>query len=59
MNGLLCLAKKGDDAFVNTGYDNWKKAHEKFAQHAQSGPHKEAVLKIELIYTARECSCTP
>jgi len=43
------LAKKGDDAFVNTGYDNWKKAHEKFAQHAQSGPHKEAVLKIELI----------
>jgi len=49
VNGLLCLAKKGDDAFVNTGYDNWKKAHEKFAQHAQSGPHKEAVLKIELI----------
>ena len=49
MKGLLCLAKKGDDAFVNTGYDNWKKAHETFTQHAQSGPHKEAVLKIELV----------
>ena len=43
------LAKKGDDAFVDTGFDNWKKAREKFTVHAQSDVHKEAVLKIELL----------
>ena len=46
--GLLHLAKKGEDAFIDIGFDNWKKAHEKFVQHLQSDLHKEAVLKIEL-----------
>ena len=45
---VLSLAKKGEDAFVDTGFDNWKKALEKFVQHSQSDLHKEAVLKIEL-----------
>ena len=45
---LLHLAKKGDDAFVDTGFDNWKKARERFTVHALSDVHKEAVLKIEL-----------
>ncbi len=36
------------DAFVDTGFDNWKKAHERFSKHAQSDLHREAVLKIEL-----------
>jgi len=46
--GLLSLAKKGEDAFVNTGFDNWKKALERLSKHAESDIHKEAVLKIEL-----------
>ena len=44
--GLLCLAKK-EDTFIDTGFDNWKKAHERFAQHTQSSLHKEAIFKIE------------
>ena len=46
---LLCFSKKGEDAFVSTGFNNWKKAHEKFLKHAQSDLHKEAILKIQLI----------
>ena len=45
--GLLSLAKKGEDSFIDTGFDNWKKAHERFSQRAQSNLHKEAVFKTE------------
>lgn len=45
---LLGLAKKGDDAFILSGFNNWKKAREKFDTHAKSDLHKEAVLKVEL-----------
>ena len=45
---LLGLSKKGDNAFILTGFDNWKKAHERFNIHSLSDTHKEAVLKIEL-----------
>ena len=45
---LLHLAMKGEDAFNDSGFDNWKKAHERFTKHAQSDLHKEAVLKIQL-----------
>ena len=44
---MLGIAKKGEDCFTDNGFDNWKKAHEKFSQHAQSSLHKEAVLKME------------
>ena len=47
-NGFLNLAKKGEDAFVDTGFDNRKKALEEFGQHSQSDLHKEAVLKVRL-----------
>lgn len=30
---LLCLARKKEDSFVNTGFDNWKKACKRFSQH--------------------------
>ena len=40
--------KKGDDAFIIAGFDNWKKARERFNTHSLSDTHKEAVLKIEL-----------
>ena len=46
--GIL-IAKKagGGDAFLATGCDNWKRAHEYFIQHEKSAIHKEAVLKME------------
>jgi len=43
------MAKKREDAFVHMGFDNWKKAIERFNQHTQSNIHKEAILKIELL----------
>ena len=48
-SNLLCFAKKGDDAFVSNGFNNWKKALERFSQHSQSDLHKESILKIQLI----------
>ena len=47
--GLLQLAKKGDDAFILAGFDNWKNALEKFKQHSTSDLHKRALLSIELM----------
>ena len=29
-----------DSVFVNVGFDNWKKAHERFKQHAHSSSHR-------------------
>ena len=40
---------KNENAFVTSGFDNWKKAHERFTQHAQSDLHKESILKVELL----------
>ena len=44
--GLL-FDKTVDSAFVSVGFDNWKKAHERFKQHAQSISHREAMMKID------------
>ena len=38
--------KNADTAFVSSGYSNWKKALQRFEQHAISKAHKEVVLKI-------------
>lgn len=56
VNGILCffcaqafgheksnLAKNADPTFVKTGFRNWKKATQKFAEHVQSNAHKVAV----------------
>ena len=45
--GLLCLAKNGEDNFINTGFDNGKKPIERFSQPSQCNVYKEAVLKID------------
>ena len=47
----------GGDAFLFTGFDNWKKAQEYFIQHEKSVIHREAVLKLELMKqpTAKYC----
>lgn len=44
--GLLS-DKHIDSVFVNAGFDNWKKAHERFKQHAYSSSHRECMMKIE------------
>ena len=33
--------------FLCVGFDNWKKAHERFQKHAQSNSHREAMMKVE------------
>ena len=44
----MCLAQN-EDTFVSSGFNNWKKAFESFAQHTLSDLHKESILKIELL----------
>ena len=34
---------------MTIGFDNWKKALEKFLQHSQSELHKESLMKVELM----------
>ena len=43
--GKLTLSKKCDEAFSSRGYDNWKKAIEKFKEHEKSQGHREACMK--------------
>ena len=45
--GLL-KDKLSDSAFISSGFNNWKKALQRFEQHSQSNAHKEALLRIEL-----------
>lgn len=42
---LLNFSKRGEDTFTKTGYNNWKKALEKFKNHSLSITHCEAVMK--------------
>ena len=46
--GLL-TDKLGEAAFITAGFNNWKKALERFEHHSQSSIHREGVLKIELM----------
>ena len=42
------LSTKGEDAFSVHGFDNYKKALEKFQTHEKSASHREAVMKWNL-----------
>ena len=44
--------KQGDLAFITIGFDNWKKALQRFDQHTKSSLHKEAVLKVDFLKQA-------
>ncbi len=44
-HNLFIYSKKGDDAFSVKGFDNYKKAIEKFHVHDTSGSHLEAKIK--------------
>ena len=43
----LSSCEKG--SFIDSGFDNWKKALERFKHHAESDLHKEVILR-------RKCS---
>ena len=47
-HGEMASTKK-EDAFVNSGFDNWKKARERFLQHSRSQLHKESLMKVEMM----------
>ena len=42
---LISFARCGEDAFMCTGFSNWKNALMKFKGHESSAVHKEAVMK--------------
>ena len=50
---LFRFSTKKDDAFIFSGYDNWKHAIEKFSKHENSQCHQEAVIKL-----ANRTKCT-
>lgn len=41
---LLTMTKKYDHAFILNGFDNWKKAKERFECHQVSECHREALV---------------
>ena len=45
----LLTDKLGEATFVTEGFDNWKKAIERFERHARSGLHKKAILNIQYL----------
>ena len=45
--GKLTLSKKCDESFSSRGYDNWKKAIEKFKEHEKSQGHRETCMKYK------------
>ena len=44
-HNLLSFSKMGEKAFTETGFQNWKKALEKFKSHEASHAHREALSK--------------
>ena len=46
---IISFFKKGDDAFITKGFDNYKKAVEKFRAHEICDTHLEAQLKCGLL----------
>ena len=47
------FSTKKDDAFISSGYDNWKHALDKFSKHENSQSYQEAVIKL-----ANRAKCT-
>ena len=44
-HNLVVFSKNSNPAFTSTGFNNWKKAHEKFGSHSISHVHREAKMK--------------
>ena len=47
--GFLTFSSKREQAFTDTGFNNWKKAKQRFQEHEQCQAHKEAVLKVSAL----------
>ena len=46
---MLTFSSKAETTFTREGFNNWKKAIEKFRNHAGSNAHGEAVLKWQIL----------
>ena len=47
------MAKKHKDSFTTIGFNNWKKAVERFLCHQESEYHKEAEMKFKSFATIK------
>ena len=50
-NALLTFSTKAESTFTSTGFNNGKKALEKFRSHSQCDAHQEAILKCNMHIT--------
>ena len=46
--GILFSTTRADSTLITKGFNNWKKAQEKFRAHEKSQIHREACLKVSL-----------
>ena len=44
-HGMITFSKMGEKAFTETGFQNWRKAVDKFKSHEGSHVHREAQMK--------------
>ena len=47
----LFLDKNVDGTFVKIGFDNWKKALERFKRHSKSNHHQEALMHVHRFHS--------
>ena len=48
-SSLVSFSKKNKDPFVSVGFDNWKKALERFREHEVCHMHTESYMKLKLL----------
>lgn len=44
------MTKKVEDAFISKGFNNWKKARERFSRHQTGECHREAQMKLRNLH---------
>ena len=49
---MLNFSKRCEDTFTTGGFNDWKKALEKFKNHSLSITHREAVMKCNQLQKA-------
>ena len=50
--GILSFSTKAEPTFSTRGFNNWRKALEKFKHHDASNAHAEAVMKWQMLHSA-------
>ena len=51
VKGLVKMTRRYETAFITEGFQNWKKATERFRRHEAAECHREAVLKLQSLRT--------